>query len=411
MARSGFTVKSFKFRIYPHPHQARALARLFGCARVVWNDALALRQEAWKERQEHLSACDLMKVCITQARQTPERAWLQEVHTTPLQQSIRDLEQSYRNWWRSLKGKGRSNPPRFKSRRNRQTARFTRKFFRCRDRTVRLGKVGEVPIVWSRPLPGVPTSVTVVKDCAGRYFASFVVEVARPNTPFVHAAVGIDLGLKTFVTASDGEKVPPPKFLRRAHRRRRRLQRNLARKQKGSNRYGCARLLVAKLLAKVSDRRLDFLHKLSTRIIRENQTVVLEDLNVQGLARNKKLARSIMDSGWRTFRRLLELKAKEYGKECVAINRWIPTSQTCSNCGHDDGWKKPSIRQWRCPKCGAVHDRDVNAAKNILAAGLAERLNGRGAGHKTASVAAGCEASTHLNQGNLREEKPRLRAG
>ena len=390
--------KRFKYRLYPHAHQRQALAQVFGCARVVWNDALALKQEAWQERQKRLSINDLMKVCITQAKQTPERSWLKQVHVTPLQQSLRDLDRAFKNWWKSLKGKGRAKAPRFKRRHNRQTIRFNRSGFCCGDHAVRIGKVGEIPIIWSRPLPGVPSSATVIKDCAGRYFVSFVVQVERPCSPPVKGAIGMDLGLASLATTSDGEKISPPKFLRSALGRLRRLQRNLKHKQRGSNRLTAARLGVAKLHAKVADRRMDFLHKLSTRIIRENQTVVLEDLNVSGMVKNRKLARSIADAGWRMFRTLLESKAQEHGRDLVVINRWTPTSQTCSVCGYRDGKKALSLRQWRCPECGAIHDRDVNAAKNILAAGLAERLNGRGATRKTTAVAAGCEASTHLNQ-------------
>ena len=387
--------KRFKYRIYPHPHQKQALARTFGCARVVWNDALVLKQEAWKERKENLSINALMQLCITQAKQTPERAWLKQVHVTPLQQSLRDLDKAFKNWWQ---GKGKFKAPRFKRHHNRQAIRFNRGGFCCGDHAVRIGKVGEIPIVWSRPLPAVPSSATVIKDCAGRYFVSFVVQVERPCSPPVKGAVGIDLGLASLATTSDGEKISPPKVLRSALGRLRRLQRNLKHKQRGANRLARARLLVAKLHTKVADRRMDFLHKLSTRIIRENQTVVLEDLNVSGLVKNRRLSRSIADAGWRMFRTLLGSKAQEHDRKLVVINRWTPTSQVCSACGHQDGKKPLSIRHWRCPECGAIHDRDSNAAKNILAAGLAERLNGRGAGHKTTAVAAGREASTHPNQ-------------
>ena len=218
--------KRFKYRLYPHPHQRQALAQVFGCARVVWNDALALKQEAWKERQERLSINNLMKVCITQARQTPERSWLKQVHVTPLQQSLRDLDKAFKSWWKSLKGKGRAKAPRFKRRHNRQAIRFNRGGFCCGDHAVRIGKVGEIPIIWSRPLPAVPSSATVIKDCAGRYFVSFVVQVERPCSPPVKGAIGIDLGLASLASTSDGEKMSPPKFLRSALRRLRRLQRN-----------------------------------------------------------------------------------------------------------------------------------------------------------------------------------------
>jgi putative transposase len=240
--------------------------------------------------------------------------------------------------------------------------------------------------------------VTVIRDASGRYFASFVVDVEPTPLPANGKAVGIDLGLASLAVTSDGEKIAPPKFLRSALKRLRRLQRNLKRKQRGSKRLAAARRKVAAIHASIADKRLDFLHQLSTRIIRENQAVVLEDLNVSGMLKNKRLARSIADAGWRQFRILLESKAEQYDRQVVVINRWLPTSQVCSACGHHDGKKELSIREWQCPSCGTVHDRDVNAALNILAAGLAESRNGRGAAHQsTLAVAAGCEAPTHLN--------------
>lgn len=388
----------YRFRLYPHPHQQVALARAFGCARVVWNDALAKSRELYAAGQK-TSYPVLAKLCITQAKQTPERQWLAEPSNVVLQQSVRDLDQAYRNWWASLKGKRKGakvNPPRFKKRRGAQSVRFMSHVFRTGERALTLSKIGPVPIEWSRGLPSDPSSVTVIRDASGRFFASFVVEVEPTPLPANGKAVGIDLGLASLAVTSDGEKLAPPKFLRSALKRLRRLQRNLKHKQRGSNRLAIARRKVARLHVKVGDRRLDYLHQLSTRLIRENQTVVLEDLNVSGMLKNRKLARSIADAGWRQLRILLESKAEQYGREVVVINRWIPTSQVCSTCGHHDGKKDLSVREWQCPSCGTVHDRDINAALNILAAGLAESRNGRGATHQsTALVAAGCEAPTH----------------
>jgi len=381
----------YRFRLYPHPHQQVALARAFGCARVVWNDALAKSRELYAAGQK-TSYPVLARLCITQAKQTPERQWLTEPSNVVLQQSVRDLDQAYRNWWASLKGKRKGakvKPPRFKKRRGAQSVRFMSHVFRTGQRALTLSKVGPVPIEWSRDLPSDPSSVTVIRDASGRFFASFVVEVEPTPLPANGKAVGIDLGLASLAVTSYGEKLAPPKFLRSVLKRLRRLQRNLKHKQRGSNRLAIARRKVAKLHVKVGDRRLDYLHQLSTRLIRENQTVVLEDLN-------RKLARSIADAGWRQLRILLESKAEQYGRKVVVINRWIPTSQVCSTCGHHDGKKDLSVREWQCPSCGTVHDRDVNAALNILAAGLAESRNGRGATHQsTALVAAGCEAPTH----------------
>jgi putative transposase len=391
----------YRYRLYPHPHQQLALAKSFGCARVVWNDALAKSRELYAAG-EKTSYPVLAKLCITQAKQTSERSWLSGPSNVVLQQSVRDLDQAFRNWWASLKGKRKGpklKPPRFKKRRGAQSIRFMSHVFRTGERSLTLSKIGPVPIEWSRDLPPDPSSVTVIRDASGRYFASFVVEVEPTPLPANGKAIGIDLGLASLAVTSAGEKIAPPKFLRsalRRLRRLRRLQRNLKHKQKGSNRLAAARRQVATLHASIADKRLDFLHQLSTRIIRENQTVVLEDLNVSGMLKNKNLARSIADVGWRQFRTLLESKAQMYGRQVVVINRWLPTSQVCSTCGHHDGKKELSIREWQCPSCGAAHDRDVNAALNILAAGLAESQNGRGAAHKsTLAMAAGCEAPTH----------------
>ena len=388
----------YRYRLYPHPHQQVALAKAFGCARVVWNDALAKSRELYA-LGEKTSYPVLAKLCITQAKQTPERSWLSDPSNVVLQQSVRDLDLAYRNWWASLQGKRKGpkvRPPRFKKRRGAQSIRFMSHVFRTGERTLALSKIGPVPIEWSRALPSAPSSVTVIRDASGRYFASFVVKVEPTPLPANGKALGIDLGLASLAVTSDGEKIAPPKFLRSALKRLRRLQRNLKHKQKGSNRLAVARRKVAALHASIADKRLDFLHQLSTRIIRENQAVVLEDLNVSGMLKNKRLARSIADAGWRQFRILLESKAEQYDRQVVVINRWLPTSQVCSACGHHDGKKELSIREWQCPSCGTVHDRDVNAALNILAAGLAESRNGRGAAHQsTLAVAAGCEASTH----------------
>ena len=365
---------------------------------MVWNDALAKSRELYAAG-EKTSYPVLAKLCITQSQQIPERSWLSGPSNVVLQQSVRDLDQAFRNWWASLKGKRKGpkvRPPRFKKRRCAQSIRFMSHVFRTGEQTLTLSKIGIVPIEWSRDLPSAPSSVTVIRDASGRYFASFVVEVEPKPLPANGQAVGIDLGLASLAVTSAGEKIAPPKFLRSALKRLRRLQRNLKHKQKGSNRLNVTRRKVAALHASIADKRLDFLHQLSTRIIRENQTVVLEDLNVSGMLKNKQLARSIADAGWRQFRTLLESKAEQYGRQLVVINRWLPTSQVCSTCGHRDGKKELSIRQWQCPSCEAAHDRDVNAAQNILAAGLAESQNGRGAAHQsTALVAAGCEAPTH----------------
>ena len=372
----------YNFRLYPTPGQRAALARAFGCARVVFNDGLRARQEAHAAGLPHISDGELSKRIITEAKKTPERAWLSEVSAVVLQQALADLNTAYRNFFASVTGKRKGPkvaPPRFRSKRdNRQAIRFTRnaRFAVTAGGRLRLPKIGDVPVRWSRSLPSEPSSVTVVKDAAGRYFASFVVEAGTEPLPETAAEAGIDLGLTHFAVLSDGRKIDNPRFLRRAARRLRKAQQALSRKQKGSNNRAKAVARVAKAHARVADARRDFTHKLSTQIIRENQAVVVEDLAVKGLARTR-LARSVHDAGWGRFTAMLAYKAARYGRTLVKADRWFPSSKLCSACGAVAGSMPLNVRSWACP-CGAVHDRDVNAAKNILAAGRAERLNACG---------------------------------
>lgn len=390
----------YKYRIYPNHEQVKKLSQLFGCTRVVWNSALAFCQQTWRDGIKYPGSSELMKQFITQAKQNPKTIWLGEVSNIPLQQSIRDLDVAFRNFWNSLKGKRKGakvKPPRFKRRRSAQSARFTVGGFSIKGEEVYLAKIGKVKTIWSRPLPSVPSSVTVIKDAAGRYFLSFVCEVDVAALPASPNSVGVDLGIKTFATLSTGEKIDAPKPLKSALKKLKRLQQSLSRKVKGSNRREMARLKVARLHARIADTRNDFLHKLSTRLIRENQAINLEDLNVSGMVKNRKLARAISDLGWRAFRTMLETKGVMYGREVNIIDRWEPTSQTCSCCGQRGGKLDLSVRQWECLFCGATHDRDINAAINIkVAGGHSETQNGRGGRRKPRlDLAATCEASTH----------------
>jgi putative transposase len=390
----------YRYRVYPSAEQVKSLSNLFGCTRVVWNSALAFCQAGWKDGIKYPGAGELMKQFITQAKQNSGTAWLSEVSNIPLQQSIRDLDVAFRNFWDSLKGKRKGlkvKPPRFKKRRSKQSARFTAGGFSVKGEKVYLAKIGKLKTVWSRPLPSAPSSVTVIKDAAGRYFLSFVCEVDVAALPASPNSVGVDLGIKTFATLSTGEKIDAPKPLKAALKKLKRLQQSLSRKVKGSNRREVARVKVARLHAQIADTRNDFLHKLSTRLIRENQAISLEDLNVSGMVKNRKLSRAISDLGWRAFRTMLEAKGGMYGREVNIINRWEPTSQTCSCCGQKGGKLDLSVRLWECLFCGASHDRDVNAAINIkVAGGHSEALNGRGGRRKSKpSLVATCEASTH----------------
>ncbi|NYF59134.1 RNA-guided endonuclease InsQ/TnpB family protein [Micromonospora purpureochromogenes] len=382
----------YNYRVYPTPAQQASLARAFGCARVVFNDGLRARQQAREAGEAYLSDGDLSKRVITQAKQTPEREWLGEVSAVVLQQALADLNVAYRNFFTSISGKRQGRkvaPPRFRSRKdNRQAIRFTANArFKVLDNgRLRLPKIGDLAVRWSRHLPAAPTSVTVIRDAAGRYFASFVVVAADDPLPPVDAEVGIDLGLTHFAVLSNGKKVAAPKFLRRAARKLRRLQQDLSRKQRGSNNRKKAVVKVARAHARVADSRRDWQHRLSTRIIRDNQAVYVEDLCVVGLGRTR-LAKSVHDAGWAQFVQMLEYKAARRGRTFAKTNRFLPTSQTCSTCGRIDGPKPLSVRSWTCP-CGAVHDRDVNAARNILAAGRAESLNACGAQVRPAPLPA-----------------------
>ncbi|MEV5413814.1 transposase [Thermopolyspora sp. NPDC052614] len=372
----------YNFRLYPTPGQRRALAKAFGCARTVYNDGLRARQDAYEQGLPYISDGELSRRVITEAKKAPERAWLGEVCAVVLQQALADLNTAYRNFFASLSGKRKGPgiaPPRFRSRKdNRQAIRFTRnaRFAVTAGGRLRLPKIGDVTVKWSRRLPSEPSSVTVVKDAAGRYFASFVVEVAAESLPRTAAEVGIDLGLRHFAVLSDGRKIGNPRFLRRAERRLRKAQQALSRKAKGSANRKKATVKVARAHVRVADARRDFAHKLSTAIIRENQAVMVEDLAVKGLARTK-LAKSVHDAGWSAFVNMLAYKAARYGRTLVRIDRWFPSSKLCSACGAVAESMPLNVRSWACP-CGAVHDRDVNAAKNILAAGRADRLNACG---------------------------------
>ncbi|WP_223211830.1 RNA-guided endonuclease InsQ/TnpB family protein [Microcystis aeruginosa] len=381
------------------------MSQLFGCVRVVWNDTLAYCQELYRQGEKKPKYTELSKR-LTQIKKTTEKVWLTEVSSIPLQQSLRDLETAYSNFFASCKGerKGRKvKPPKFKKRKSKQSARFTDNGFTVNQHHVTLAKIGDLKIVWSRPLPSKPSSVTVIKDATDRYFLSFVVEIQllSETLPNNGESVGIDLGIATFATLSTGEKINAPKPLKKRLKRLKKAQRNFSRKQKGSNRREKARKRVAKIHAKIKDTRTDFLHKLSPRVVRENQTIILEDLNTSGMVKNRKLSRAISDLGWRSFRDLLSAKSDKYGRDFLIISRWEPTSQRCSSCGNIGGKKALNVREWECLFCGTFHDRDVNAAINIKVAGGQSETskNGRVGQHKTSvKEAASCEALTPLTR-------------
>lgn len=365
---------------------------MFGCVRVVWNDALGLCKQSEKKPK----SAELQKLVITQAKKTEARTWLSEVSNIPLQQSIADLETAFKNFFDFCKGKRKGRKvgyPKFKKRTNSQSARFRIGGFSIKGDGVYLAKIGIVKPIWSRELPSEPSSVTVIKDCANRYFLSFVVEVEPVSIDAKNQSIGIDLGIKTFAVMSDGTKGFSPRY-KRLDRKVRKLQRKLARQQKDSRRRHKARVQIAKTHNKIADTRKDFLHKLSTKVVSENQTIVLEDLNVSGMVKNRKLARVISQQGWREFRVLVETKSKKYGRNFVVISKWEPTSQSCSECGYRWGKIDLSVRSVLCLSCGTEHDRDENASVNIEMVGMGHRhdLKCTSRDGKTTSVARPIEA-------------------
>ncbi len=393
----------YRYRFYPSAQQQTKLSQLFGCVRVVWNDALAL----CKRSEKLPSTGELQKICITQAKKTDERSWLVDVSNIPLQQSIADLGVAYKNFFESRSGKRKGqqvNPPRFKRKSHQQSARFRRGGFRLKGEKVYLAKIGCLKTRWSRPLPSEPSSVTVIKDRANRYFLSFVVDIQPAIQLARSPSVGIDLGLKTFATLSTGEKIDSPDYTR-LERQIKRAQRSLSRREKGSKRREQMRLRLAKLKAKQADIRKDFLHKLSTRVVSEHQVIALEDLNVSGMLKNRRLSRAISQAGWRNFRTMCDAKADKFGREFVAISRWEPTSQICSECGYRWGKLDLSVREIVCMNCGTLHDRDGNASRNIETVGVGHTHDSKWAGRKckTSVEAVSAELPTHLEdeQSNL----------
>lgn len=356
----------YRYRFYPTLKQVCLLRRTFGCVRAVYNRALTEREAAWRERGERIPFSEMSRRLPTWKA---EWLWLAEVSAVPIQQALRHLESGYA---RFFKGHGRK--PTFKTRNGHQSASFMKTAFRWQDGRLWLAKMAEpLAIRWSRPLPGKPTSVTISLDPAGRWFVAFQVQVEPPAPPVpLRAAIGIDLGLATLAVPSHGDSIANPRWMRQRQAALRRAQRALSRKRRGSSNREKARTKVALLHARVADARRDHHHKLSTTWIRENQAIHVETLNVRGLGRTR-LARSILDASWGSLLTMLRYKATWYGRDFVAIDRFYPSTRMCSACGVV-GEKQPlHVRSWTCDACGVSHDRDVNAAHNILAAGHAVR--------------------------------------
>lgn len=383
--------RAYKYRFYPLPEQSAELSRTFGCGRKVYNMALAARAEAWCQRSERVTYVQTSAM-LTRWKTDPDLAFLSDVSSVPLQQALRHLQGAFEAFW----GK-RARYPRFKSRkRSHQSAEYTRSAFRFRDRQLTLAKMpGPLDIRWSRPMPedAKPSTVTVSRDSAGRWFVSLLCECYLDSYPAAEAVVGVDAGLRSIVALSTGDKIANPRHEQAERVRLTRAQRTLSRKAKGSANREKARVKVARVHARIADRRTDFLHKLTTRLVRDNQAVVIEDLSVRNMARNHSLARAISDAAWGQLRSMLEYKCGWYGRDLVVIDRWYPSSRACSACGCMVPSLPLNVREWTC-HCGVSHDRDVNAARNIRAAGLAVLACGAGVRPWTESslAAAGGEA-------------------
>ncbi len=366
--------KGYKFRFYPTPEQENLLRRTLGCVRLIYNKALAARTQAWYENKELLSY-KKTSAMLTNWKKQDDLDFLSKVSSVPLQQSLRHLQTAFTNFF-SLRAKY----PNFKKKRNGGSAEFTKSAFKWKDGQVYLAKCSApLPIRWSRQLPQgcSPTTITVMLDPSNRWSVSLRFNDNRDlKLKPLKKRVGVDVGISSLITTSDGTKVNNPKYFNKLYKKLRLSQKSLSRKTKGSNNYQKARLKLARIHAKIKDSRLDYTHKLTTQLIRENQTIVVEDLAVKNMVKNHKLARAISDANWGELLRQLEYKAEWYGRELIKIDRYFPSSKRCSNCGYVVDKLPLDIREWDCPECAAHHDRDINASINILAAGQAVSVCG-----------------------------------
>ncbi len=361
------------------------LARTFGCVRVVWNRTLAARGARYAAEGTGTSYTETDRA-LTVMKKDPGLAFLNEVSSVPLQQALRHQHQAFAAFFAR-----RTRYPRFKSRRSRQSAHYTRSAFTLRQGVLRLAKMSApLRFVWSWPEVAVtaldPAMVIVSREPDGRWYVTFSVDVAAAEPlPGTGRAVGVDLGVTDFAVTSDGQRIANPRHLQRKAQNLARYQRRMARCRPGSANHAKAAAKVARAHRKIRNARADFLHRASTGLVRHTDVIVIEDLAVRNMVRNRHLARAISDCGWGEFRRQLEYKCQRYGRDLVVIDRWYPSSKTCSACGHLLAELSLSIRHWRCPSCGTRHDRDTNAAKNILAAGLAVSACGGDVRHSGSS--------------------------
>ncbi len=356
--------RAFKYRFYPTEEQAQLLAQTFGCVRVVYNQILRFRTDAYYKGQQSVGYL-AASAELTRLKKREGFEWLNEVSSVPLQQSIRHQQTAFKNFFA-----GRAKYPAFKKKTSKQSAEFTKSAFKYRDGKLYMAKSKEpLTVKWSRELPCEPSSITISKDCAGRYFVSCLCEFEPEVLPVTAKMTGIDLGLTHFAIEDDGTKHRNPRFTKKYERKLAKAQRVLSRKKLGSRNRAKAKIKVARVHAKISDSRLDRLHKLSRKLINENQVVCIESLKVKNMIRNPSLSKAIADTSWGELVRQLEYKGEWAGRSVVKIDQWFPSSKRCSGCGYIVSKLPLNIREWECPSCKAVHDRDINAAKNIKAQG------------------------------------------
>ena len=371
------------FRCYPTPEQEQHLARTFGCVRFVWNWALRARTDAFRagERMGY-PATDK---ALTALKATPEHVWLNEVSSVCLQQALRDLQVAFSNFFDK-----RAAYPSFKRKEARQSANYTERGFSFdpERRILKLAKIGAIKVKWSRKAIPRPSSIRLIRTASGKYFVSLVVETQPAPLPETGESVGIDFGVARLATLSNGERISNPKHGAKWQRRLAFYQKRLARATKGSKRRMKVKRHVARIHEKIANSRSDTLHKLSTDLVTRFDVICVEDLNLRGMVKNHSLARSLHDASIGTAIRMIEEKAERYGKTVVKIDRWFPSSKTCSDCGHIVEKLPLSVREWACPECGTIHDRDANAAANILAVGHTVSAQG-GTRRRTSATAGG----------------------